>query len=294
MQNQTSGFQLSARAAQLYERHNVPMTTGPLAALMFQHVPLYEGDRVLDVACGTGIVARLAAERVGQAGQVVGVDLNPAMLDVARANPLVDGAAIEWRQGDARALPVADSSFDVVLCQQGLQYVPDKLAALRDMRRVLAPGGHLAFTVWREMTPYNAALADALARHVSADAAARCQSPSSWSNAEHIENLVRKAKFRDLDMQELVITVRRPLSPASVVAYIDRSQFAEDVAAVSEEARATVAQEVCAALQPYRDGDDCVYRQKAHLAQAWTGGRWARYWRQAKTAWTNGFIAMPS
>ncbi|MDH3602596.1 MAG: methyltransferase domain-containing protein [Candidatus Tectomicrobia bacterium] len=294
MSSKTSGFQLSDHAAQLYERDSVPMTTRPLAELMFAHVSLHEGERILDVACGTGIVARLAAERIGRSGQIIGIDLNPGMLDVARANSPTTGASVEWRQGDAQALPFPDESFDLVLCQQGMQYVSDKLAALREMQRVLAPGGRLAFTVWGEVSSYNAALADALARHVSAAVAARALAPNAWSDAASIRHLVGEAEFRDIDVQELVLIVRRPSSAESVLAQIARSPYAEDVAAVSEAARLAIGQEVSAALQAYGDGDDCVCPQKTHLVQARADGFWNRFWRNTRTAWTQGFPEVPS
>ena len=142
-------YQLEGDAARRYEQGIVPTTTRPLAEMMFEHVSLQDGDRVLDVACGTGIVTRVITEQFENVGSIVGVDLNPNMLEVARENTSTTDIAIEWQQGDACELPFPDGSFDVVLCQQGLQFIPDKLAALHEMRRVLAPGGRLAFTVLR-------------------------------------------------------------------------------------------------------------------------------------------------
>lgn len=102
------------------------------------------GDRLLDVACGTGILAREAASRVGPAGTIAGVDPNAGMLSVAA------GAApeIEWRRGTAEELPFDDASFDVVASQFGLMFFADRLGALREMRRVLRPGGRLVVAVW--------------------------------------------------------------------------------------------------------------------------------------------------
>src|SRR5215471_13772015 len=94
-----------------------------------------EGDRVLDVACGTGPVTRYIAPFVGSTGRVVGLDLNSGMLDTARAMPIPEGIQIDWREGNATARPFPNASFDVVCCQQGLQFCPDRPAALRAMHR---------------------------------------------------------------------------------------------------------------------------------------------------------------
>lgn len=188
----TERYQLKDNAPQVYEQGPVPMMFQPLAELTFEHVSLYPGERVLDVACGTGIVTRVAVQRFENIRNIVGVDLNPGMLDVARSNTPTTGVNVEWRQGDACALPFPDGSFDVVSCQQGLQFIPDKAAALRDMRRVLVPGGRLVFTVWVE-SPYHAALADALTRHVNAQAATSCLAPYTLSNAKTVRMLVDDA-----------------------------------------------------------------------------------------------------
>ena len=154
-------FQLEGNGPQLYERETVPLSARPMVERMFDHVSLHAGDRVLDVACGTGIVTRVAVERFENIASIVALDLNPGMLEVARENMPTTGIPIEWRQGDMCALPYPDDSFDVVLCSQGLQFVPDKLAALREMRRVLVSGGRLAFQVFREVLPNLGAIAAA-------------------------------------------------------------------------------------------------------------------------------------
>ena len=108
-------------------------------------------QRVLDLACGTGAVARAAVARVGATGHVVGLDINSSMLAMARAITQCEGPPIEWREGDATALPFAESTFNLVCCHQGLQFFPDRSTALREMRRVLMPGGRLALGVWRRL-----------------------------------------------------------------------------------------------------------------------------------------------
>jgi ubiquinone/menaquinone biosynthesis C-methylase UbiE len=137
-----------------YERYFVPVIGAPLATDLIDIAGLRPGERVLDVACGTGIVARLAAERVGSTGTVTALDINPAMLAVARsvASP---GMSIEWYESSAEAMPLPDEAFDVVLCQLGLQFFPDRLAALREMQRVLAPGGRLVICVVGPKPPFS-------------------------------------------------------------------------------------------------------------------------------------------
>jgi ubiquinone/menaquinone biosynthesis C-methylase UbiE len=261
-------YQLEGNAPQLYERETVHTLGRPLAELMFAHVSLHAGDRVLDAACGTGIVTRVAAQRFGNLSHIIGVDLNPGMLDVARAHTPTTGVPVAWRQGDVCALPFPDGSFDVVLCQQGLQFVPDPVAALREMRRVLVSGGRLAFTVFSEVPSYYAALADTLARHVSADAATSCLSRYTLRDAQTLRQMVADAGFGAIEIHILEVRRRMPASAASIVEAMARAPYARDVAAVEEEVRQAIGQEVSAALHAYRDGDDCVIPHRSHLIQA--------------------------
>ena len=131
---------------QIYEQALVGPLFRPWVDSLLEGVELGPGDRVLDIACGTGIVARLARERLGATARVVGIDVNPQMLAVARRV----APAIDWREGDAGVLPLgSDEQFDVVLCQQGFQFFQDRAAAARQMRRALVRGGRLGVSTWR-------------------------------------------------------------------------------------------------------------------------------------------------
>jgi SAM-dependent methyltransferase len=137
-------WQVSTDAAEVYESCFVPAIFGAWARPVADAAGIGAGDGVLDVGCGTGVLAREAFRRVGHAGQVVGLDLNAGMLAVAaRTEP-----GIEWRQGDAAALPFEDASFGVVVSQFALMYFPDRAASLGEMWRILAPGGRLAIATW--------------------------------------------------------------------------------------------------------------------------------------------------
>jgi SAM-dependent methyltransferase len=138
------GWQISGDAAEVYEKCFVPAIFGRWAPHMVDAARVASGDRVLDVGCGTGVLARTAADRVTADSQVTGLDRNAGMLAVARRlRP-----QIEWRQGDATHLPFPDASYDVAMSQFALMYFPDRTAALKEMVRVLRPGGRLALAVW--------------------------------------------------------------------------------------------------------------------------------------------------
>ena len=144
MTETTETFQISPEMAEAYESWFVPRLFGEWAGRLVDAAGLSPGDRVLDVACGTGAVARAAARRTGDPGSVVGLDMNEAMLEVARRV----APEIEWRQGDAGDLPFADDAFDTVLCQAALMFFPEPGAALREMARVAKPGGTVTVQVW--------------------------------------------------------------------------------------------------------------------------------------------------
>lgn len=148
-------WKLDDEAARFYERTFVPALFAPWAPVLVDAAGVAPGQLVLDVACGTGVVARLAAERVRPNGFVVGLDANPSMLREARRV----APALEWQQGDAAALPCDDDDFDCVLCQAGLMFFSDRVAALREMRRVVAPGGTVAVLVWGRSDGYERVVA---------------------------------------------------------------------------------------------------------------------------------------
>lgn len=147
MSNSTETFQISAEQAEMYESIFVPAIFAEWSGPLADAAGLEPGQAVLDVACGTGILARTAADRVGPTGAVTGLDLSEGMLTVARR--LRDD--IDWRQGDSADLPFPDGSFDAVLCQSALMFFPDATRALREMARVCRPGGTVGVQVYSSL-----------------------------------------------------------------------------------------------------------------------------------------------
>jgi len=267
---QQERYQLGAGAAENYERNYVPVMFAPLAERLLDSVELRPGDRVLDVACGTGIVARCAARRLDGDGRVAGLDLNVRMLDVARSVSASEGLAIEWYEGSAFALPFADGSFDVVLCQQALQFFADRPAALREMHRTLAIDGLLAVSVSRsiEFRPEVAALAEALERHIGPEAAVARLSVVALGNAGELEQLVTAAGFRMVEVRSVAITHRH----ASVEEYLrlieSSSPSTFSVERLDEPTRRAIMVDLNAALQPYVVDHALVLPMAIHLATA--------------------------
>jgi ubiquinone/menaquinone biosynthesis C-methylase UbiE len=188
---------------EMYERFLVGPLFRPFAETLLDRVGVGGGDRVIDVACGTGIVARVARERLDESGRVVGVDLSPQMLEVAgRLAP-----EIEWRQGSADALPLqADERFDVLVSHQGLQFFADKPAAAREMRRAVAEGGRLGIGVWRAFDD-NAFFADT---HAVAEQQVGpiVDGRHAYGDPDTLAALLRDAGFRDVQVERVAKTIR--------------------------------------------------------------------------------------
>lgn len=187
--------QLSTDAAVVYEQDFVPALFGQWAPRLADAADVRPGDRFLDVGCGTGVVAREAALRIGPNGRVVGFDLNKSMLAVAkRMHP-----EIEWRQGDAIQLPFEDESFDAVVSQFMLMFIADRVAAIEEMWRVLAPGGRLAVAVWMafERSVGDVALAEIARRLIGDDAAESFKAPYVLGDEDELLGLFHAAGLTD-------------------------------------------------------------------------------------------------
>ena len=264
--------QVPANPAEAYERFLVPALFAPWAEALLDRAAPEPGERVLDVACGTGIVARRAATRVGPTGRVVGIDPNPGMLAVAQATA-AEGAAIEWREGRAEDLPVADAAFDVVCCQQGLQFFADRAAGLREMRRALAAGGRVAVAVGQGIAhqPVHAALDEVAVRHLGAPIFSR--TIFALGDAQELRALLEGAEFHDVVIESLSAVARVPDPAAFVRIQLFAAAMATPSLAGMDQTERAAAFEAIqadagAALRPFVEDGALVVPAHAHLALA--------------------------
>ncbi|NND89478.1 MAG: class I SAM-dependent methyltransferase [Granulosicoccus sp.] len=233
-----------------YEKYFVPTIAAPLADDLVDIASLRHGERVLDVACGTGVVARLAAAQVGNEGSVAGLDVNPGMLSVARsATP--SNATIDWYETSVEAMPLPDGAFDVILCQMGLQFVPNKIQALKEIRRLLDPGGRVVLNFPGPTPRLFAVLGDVLAQHIDPKCTGFVNVVFSMHDGEELRGLMMDAGFEDIEAHQTERTLRLPEPEDFLWQYIHSTPLAALVGKANEEQRAALTDDVCARWQEF-------------------------------------------
>jgi ubiquinone/menaquinone biosynthesis C-methylase UbiE len=263
-------WQLDGTAPELYERYLVPAITSLWASDLIERLAPQRGEHILDVACGTGVVIRKAAEIV-QDGRLVGLDMNAGMLATARQ---VAAGQIDWVEGSALDIPFPAASFDVVLCQLGLQFFPDRPKALSEMHRVLCDRGRIGLSVYSaiENTPVAAALADALDQHLAPGASRTKRAEHALNDPAELNRLVSEAGFHDV----VINIVRQTLQFTSLREYV-RLQLAATpmaglVQTMSEERRNGIVDAITGslaqALSAAGDGETLISSQEAFVVTA--------------------------
>jgi ubiquinone/menaquinone biosynthesis C-methylase UbiE len=264
MQTASETFRVSPSAAEMYESTFVPALFAEWAPLLVDLAGIAPGQVVLDVACGTGIVARTVADVQRGQGRVVGLDLNEAMLDVARrVRP-----EIEWRQGDAARLPFLDGTFDVALCQMAFMFFPDRAQVLREMARVVRGNGTVAFAVPDQLSsqPAYAPFVDMASRHAGPEAVSLLSTYFVCGDLDELERLVESAGLRVLASRLHVGTVRCPSIDAFVTTEVESSPLRERISAQVYAAIREGAREV---LRPFaKPGGAAEIPLQGHLVAA--------------------------
>jgi ubiquinone/menaquinone biosynthesis C-methylase UbiE len=268
-------WQLDGSAPELYQKYLVPAITTKWAEDLVGRAQPGVGEEVLDVACGTGVVARLASRRMAQ-GHVTGLDLNKAMLAVARTLAS-EGAPIDWIEGSALELPFPAGKFDLVLCQLGLQFFPDQGRALREMRRVLSPSGRVALSVYSpiERTPGANAFVLALDRVLGPTASSIKRGGHSFGAPHELQELLSDARFVEVEVQ----IVEQEIAFPSVLDYVRFQLLATPMAALlsdrPEPDRQTVIRTIASETASFSDstmleGGGFCFPQEAYVGTART------------------------
>jgi len=266
----TDWASVPADAPRAYQEYMVPAAFAPLAERVAELVEVGPGDRALDVACGTGALSRVLADRIGRNGRVVGIDWAPRMLAVAREVPAGDGAAIEFVEGSADQLPFGDGEFTIVTCQQGLQFFPDRAAALAEFRRAVAPGGRVAVACWSDLGSSLGfdQIGRALDRHLGTEVGDMMRSPFVISDPAELRGLFEASGFDDVVIEIERVAARFAEPGRFAERLIAAGPVAGAFAAATEHQRRAVIGEVTAALAPAVDGDWVTFEMPALVAVA--------------------------
>jgi len=218
---------------ELYERLLVPLIFESYARDLAARVAAAAPRDVLETAAGTGVATRAMAARLAAAVRIVATDLNQPMLDQA-AKRLVGDARIEWKQADALALPFADASFDVVACQFGAMFFPDKVAGYKEARRLLRPGGRFIFNVWDKITENDFAdvITAALAEMFPHDPPRfMARTPHGYHDGEQIRRELTAAGFTEIAIDAVDETSRAASARDAAIAYCEGTPLRSEIEA---------------------------------------------------------------
>lgn len=258
----------SPSPAEVYETYMGPTIADPFTRILLGYARPKPGERVLDVACGTGTVARQIAPIVGADGMVVALDISEDMLRVGRT---LSDAPIDWKLGDAAKLGFPDGAFDLVTCQQGLQFFAGRDASAREMRRVLVRGGRAVVSVWQSLRrhPVYEALFEAVARRLHAPLSALDVS-FSLPEASELQAILMKADFQDIAVFPRSLTVQLPSADdfvrlTTMGAATSVAAFAELDDASRDTVINEVESEVLSRIRAYRDGNRLVFPMNTHI-----------------------------
>lgn len=256
-----------ATPADAYEDFMAPQLFAPQAEQIMGFVAVDAGENALDVACGTGVMTRRLAERVGASGRVIGLDIHPGMLATARARSSAPN--IEWIEASALMMPLPNNHVDVIVCQQGLQFFPDRPAGLGEMKRVLKPHGRVAISTWARLDRQPGFHAVARALSKLTEATSHGLPPFSLGDANELLDLMDAAGFSDIQLRRLGLTLRFP-SAAEFVRRIvaGAPTMLGQLASLDPMALDRLINDVTSELQPYTSADGLVMPAQYHLMQA--------------------------
>ena len=261
-------WHLSRNAAEQYEKIPARYILGPWAPSLVEAAEILRDERILDLACGTGVVTRAVAAKLGPAGHVTGLDLNEGMLEVGKALGNPGPGDLAWVESSALEMDLPDGSFDVVLCQQGLQFFPDQQKALQETHRVVRDSGRVYFSVWAGKGPYNDVLGAELTKHINENTSRRYLAALDVPDANALQSMFSDAGFRQVEVTPIEMDVLLPEIEKFILAHLRGTPVADAVEALSEGEQFAFVRDVTEDLSAYADGFDVVVPDFINLVSA--------------------------
>ena len=262
----SGGWQLGDDGPEAYETFVVPAYTGIWADEIVDRACLRPGEKVIDVACGTGLVARRAAGILGGCERVHGIDVNGAM--IKKAGEIERG--IKWQHCDVTGMPFPDNHFDVVFCQQGLQYFPDPSLALNKMHRVLAENGRILLTVWRpvQYSPFYDSLCSVLGKYLDGKAAAMLSAAFEFGGPGKLKSLFADAGFRAVDISIVIKQMCCSPFDAFISGSMTATPFFQEIRDMPAERREEMFLEIYNLNRDYIDDNGMVAPTESYMVHA--------------------------
>lgn len=251
----------SLKAPENYQKYFVPDISEPLGEALINIAEPHPGDKVLDVACGTGSLTRQVYPNVMPGGSVTGLDIHPGMITVARDSTPQE-MTIEWIQANSESMPFPDESFDHVLCNISFQFFEDKINALREIRRVLATGGKLYFTLPGPIAEIFAFMSEALGQHIGHRASQFVEHVFSLHRIDDLRQLLTKSGFIDMELLTNMHELNLPLPKDFLWQYIYSTPLAAIVSDVDETVLKSMEKQVVGQWEPFVNGNKMTYSQR--------------------------------